>query len=334
MKVSFSNLAVRGIATSLPIDKLDIDSLGSRFGINEVKRVVTSTGIKAVRIARNGMKISDLYLAASNHLLEALNISAKTIDAIVVVSQTHDAIMPATSVILQYKLGLNNQAVAFDISYGCSGYIYGLYQASMLIASGGCKRVLLCAGDLITPLLHPDDHQVRLMFGDAASATLIEQGNDDVDFILKTNGSGMNHLKAEKINRDDLVKTGYLHMNGAEIMEFALREVPSIIKELLCIKNWSSDEVGTYALHQANYFMLNYLRKKMQLNKLAVPIAVENVGNTGSASIPLVLSLTHERLRHEDRLNKVLMCGFGVGLSWAVAALNLRNTTILAPVEI
>lgn len=247
-------------------------------------------------------------------------------------SQTHDAIMPATSVMMQHRLGMSTEAVAFDISYGCSGYVYGLYQASMLISSGGCKRVLLCAGDVITPLLDPLDRNVRMVFGDAGSATLIENGTDSIAFSLNTDGSGMHHLRAAKSNAK-ANHDSYLYMNGAAVMEFALREVPTTINKLLKMKDWKADEVGTYAFHQANGFMLNYLRKKMELPKQAVPITVENTGNTGPASIPLALSLTKDRLCDEGRLDKVIMCGFGVGLSWASAGMNLGNTLILPPVE-
>lgn len=343
VKISFENLSVTGVAVAIPKNKLNMSSLNDEFGNNEVKRIIASTGISSVRVADSNVNASDLCFAATINLLENIKIPAETIDAIVFVSQTPDAIMPATSVMLQHRLGMSTNVVAFDISYGCSGYVYGLYQAAMLIASGGCKRVLLCAGDVITTLLHPSDRQVRMVFGDAGSATLIEKGTDRIAFSLKTDGSGMHHLRAAKssVNSKSLNpivqgqsdREGYLYMNGAAIMEFALREVPLMINELLSMKNWQSDEVGTFAFHQANEFMLNYLRKKMALSKQAVPIAVENTGNTGPASIPVVLSLTQDRLREENRLGKVVMCGFGVGLSWASAGLDLSKTLILSPVE-
>lgn len=329
MKVSFSGLAVTGITATLPKNKMDLAALGKKFGENEVKRIMASTGIKRVGIADEEVNASDLCLVAANNLLKKMNVAANTLDAIIFISQTPDAIMPATSVMLQDRLGMSTRAVAFDISYGCSGYIYGLYQAAMLISSGGCNKVLLCAGDVISPLLHPLDKHVRMVFGDAGSATVIERGDDEVAFTFKTDGSGSQHLRTAKITNQQT----YLHMDGSAVMEFALREVPAIVQELLSMKKWQNDEVGTYAFHQANFFMLNYLRKKMQLTKEAVPIAVENNGNTGSASIPLTLSLTHNGLRHEDRLNKVVMCGFGVGLSLGAVGLNLSKTIILPPTD-
>lgn len=334
MRISIPNISVRGISTALPKDKLDISSLGARFGDNEIKRIMMSTGIQSVHVAQKELKLSDLCIAAGQHLLDGCQIPAKEVDGIIVVSQSHDSIMPATSVKLQHLLGLSQDSVAFDISYGCSGYIYGLYQASMMISSGSCERVLLFAGDIITPLLNPEDHQVRTVFGDAVSATLIDKGEDCIDLILKTDGSGMDHLKADKLIENEWGSQNYLYMNGAEIMEFALREVPLVISELLEMKGWSFDDVGTFFLHQANSFMLNYLRKKMRLAKDTVPVAVENTGNTGSASIPLTISLRHEALAKEDCLRKVVLCGFGVGLSWGAAGVNLSNATVLPPIEV
>lgn len=332
MNISFKNVSVSGIAVALPKDKLNLSSLGDLYGVNEVKRIMASTGISTIPVADEKTKTSDLCLAAAKNLLHSANILVDSIDAIVFVSQTHDAIMPATSVMLQHRLGLKTDAVAFDISYGCSGYVYGLYQAAMLITSGGCKRVLLCTGDVITPLLHPSDRNVRMVFGDAGSATLIEHGEDSISFSLKSDGSGMDYLKANK-QKNEISTDNYLYMNGAAVMEFALREVPVMVNELLKIKNWQADEVGAFIFHQANEFMLNYLRKKMALSKQAVPIAVENTGNTSSASIPLTLALTGDQLYQEDRLNKVILCGFGVGLSWAAAGLDLSKTLILSPLE-
>ncbi|MBV9576547.1 MAG: ketoacyl-ACP synthase III [Gammaproteobacteria bacterium] len=330
MNTSFENISVSGIAVALPHNKLELSSLSQLYGTNEVQRIMANTGISAVRVADAQTKTSDLCFMAARELIAKMTVNS--VDAIVFVSQTHDAVMPATSVMLQHRLGLSTNTVAFDISYGCSGYVYGLYQAAMLIAAGGCQRVLLCTGDVITPLLYPTDKHVRLVFGDAGSATLIERGNDCLSFILRSDGSGMDHLKAAK-QKNEITHDGYLHMNGSAIMEFALREVPKMIAELLQVKNWHAEEVGSYVLHQANEFMLNYLRKKMALSKEAVPIAVENTGNTSSASIPLTLALTSDRLRQENRLNKAILCGFGVGLSWAATSLDLSKALILSPLE-
>lgn len=330
MNVLIENVTVSGVASAIPRNSFDLNTLMTEFGVNEVNRIIESTGIKRIRVASNGMKASDLCYAAAINLLSTNRIDPASIDAIVFVSQTPDVIMPATSAILQHKLGLSTQVIALDINYGCSGYVYGLYVSSLLIASGGCKKVLLCAGDVITPLINSNDRNVRMVFGDAGSATIIERGSDSIGFSIKTDGSGSEFLRA----KSDEYGKSYIHMNGSAVMEFALRDVPFVIDEVLKVKEWKSNEVGVFALHQANYFMLNYLRKKMKLEQSAVPISVENTGNTGPASIPLLLSLQHKLLRSSDRLFKTVMCGFGVGLSCAAVGLNLTNTSILDPIEI
>jgi 3-oxoacyl-[acyl-carrier-protein] synthase-3 len=330
MNTIINNVKVSAISVAIPKNYLDLDSLKSVYGENEVKRIIDSTGIKKVRVAEAGMKTSDLCYAAARNLMSQIHLEPMDVDAIVLVTQTSDGVMPATSVTLQHKLGLPTHVVALDINYGCSGYVYGLYISSLLIASGGCKKVLMCAGDVITPLIKPNDRNVRMVFGDAGSATLVEKGDDNIAFSIKTDGSGKDFLKT--INDDGI--DPYIAMDGAAVMTFALRDVPFIIDQLLGIKEWKHDEVGVYALHQANKFMLNYLRKKMKINKINLPISVEDTGNTGPASIPLLLTQLHQQIQQDGKLTKSILCGFGVGLSCAAAALNLADTIMLDPIEI
>ncbi len=349
MKSTFSKPVIKGIACAFPQKVLDLTTLSPQYGIDEIKRIIASTGIEKIRVASENQCTSDLCAAAAEELFLKLEIDPNTVDGIIFVSQTPDYKMPATSAILQYRLGLPTTAVAFDINYGCSGFVYGLYQASMLISSGGCKRVLVCVGDISTRLVHPEDRSVRMVFGDAGSATLVEKGEGNIHFNLRTDGSGAEHLiipaGGSRLPLNEETSIPYktddgnvrnketVYMNGMEIMSFALREIPPMINELLSQVGWKKEEVGTYALHQANKFMLDYLRKKMKLTKNSVPIAVSAVGNTGPASIPLMLSQMHESLRKENQLEKVICCGFGVGLSWAACSLDLSSTIILDPFE-
>lgn len=341
MQAQFSNITISGISAGLPKISLDLMKLSEEFGEHEVKRIIANTGIRAVRVAEKGMQTSDLCFAAAQNLFEKLNTDLKTIDGIVFVSQTPDRIAPATSVLLQDRLGLPNNAVAFDINYGCSGYIYGLYQAALLLNAGGCQRVLVCSGDVITPLLHEKDRHVRMLLGDAGTATLVEKGDDSWNIALKSDGSGASHLTAAKVFPNSILsndihdlKNGYYHMDGTQVMGFALKAVPEIIDELLHLKRWHKSEVDTFVLHQPNFFMLNFLRKKMSIPESAVPIAVEDVGNTGPASIPLLLTMKGEELKNKQQLKKTILCGFGVGLSWGGIGLDLSKTQFFSPVEI
>lgn len=320
-----NNLKVTAIAAAVPQNEVLMTDFYSRFGENEVKRIGLNTGIKSVRLAPKGLKTSDLCISAANVLFEKLAINRSEIDALIFVSQTPDYRMPATSCILQDKLSLSKNIVTFDINYGCSAYVYGLYQAGLLVSSGNCKKVLLCVGDTISQYLDPDDQKTQLILGDGAAVSLIEQGEEKWAFSLKTDGEGYQALIIDKNNTgDDL----YLKMDGAAIMEFALREVPPIIEKVIELKSWKKDEVGRIVFHQANSFMINYLRKTMRLAKDKVPIAVESYGNTGPASIPLTLchQAMHDQVCNDEN---IILSGFGVGLSWGAVALSLANTQFL-----
>jgi 3-oxoacyl-[acyl-carrier-protein] synthase-3 len=324
VEITLPNLAIRAISAALPQKSVSLLSLFPQEVHEDIARIQRSTGIQSVRMAENETTF-DLCLAAGKHLL---NHSAKASDigGIVVVTQTPTHRLPAMSVMLQEALGLSQQVVAFDIAYGCSGYVYGLYQAALLIHSGSCKQVLVLSGDVITPYLSSEDRNTRLVLGDGASATLVEKGQDSFSFVMGCDGAGAHHLSAP-INDT-------LFMNGMEVMNFALREVPPMVSRLRELKQWAPLDVTLYGLHQANAFMLHYLTKVMQLDKEKVPVAVDHVGNTGPASIPLMLSLNKKIfLQTPSMLEKVILCGFGTGLSWAGVALSLAKALILAPVD-
>jgi 3-oxoacyl-[acyl-carrier-protein] synthase-3 len=278
-------------------------------------------------------------------LFNGLGISPSSIDGIVFVSQTPDYILPATSAALQHRLGIPIESVAFDINYGCSGYIYGLFQAALLVSTGACENVLVCAGDVTTQLINHQDRSVRMLFGDAGSASLVSKGENSMAFNIKTDGAGGRHLiipaggmRYPRDERSKICSTREngnirsdddLFMDGMEIMSFALKEVPGIIDELLDHNKWSKDDVGTFGFHQANRFMLNYLRKKMKLPEGKVPVVVEGIGNSGPASIPVMLTDESVRSRDVSLLGKVVLCGFGVGLSWGAVGLDLTDTILI-----
>ena len=215
MNIRLKNLAIKGISAVIPKNKLDLTTLEDKFGLNEIKRVMMSTGIESVGIALPHQKASDFCLEAARNLMAALAIAPESVDAIIFVSQTPDYKMPATSCILQGKLQLPKTAIALDINYGCSGYIYGLYQASLLINSGSCKRVLICVGDTISQYLNPDDQKVRLVFGDGGAATIVEQGTHDIAFNIMTDGTGFQHLMIDKTKEGG---DAYLHMNVSVLL--------------------------------------------------------------------------------------------------------------------
>lgn len=327
MQVKLAGLNFTAVATALPRDKLIISDLYNQYGKKEVDRIVMSTGIHSLGIANAETNASDLCMSAAEYLFNETKIERESIDAIIFISQTPDYKMPATSCILQNKLNLKKGVVAFDINYGCSGYIYGLYQAALLIATKSCQKVLVCAGDTMTRYLHPDDHKVRLLLGDAGSATIIESGNDEWAFDIQTDGGGFDKLI---IPKDKEMHDSHLYMDGAAIMEFALTEVHKSFNLVLEQMGWCKNEISHAILHQPNEFMLTYLRKKLQLTKEQVPISVKEYGNTGPASIPLTMC---DQFHEVDKfVEKSVLSGFGVGLSWGSIALNLSDSIMYKPI--
>ena len=354
MQTFLHGFKITAIATALPRPEYDLRGLAKLYGQEEVERIIASTGIERVRIAPAGVCASDLCQAAAEKLLAELAVDRQTIDGILLVSQTPDWLLPATACALQDRLGLSRETVAMDILYGCSAYVYGLFQAGLLIQGRACKRILVCVGDTISRLVHPRDKAARMVFGDGGSATLVEtdKTNPTWPFILRTDGAGGQHLRvaaggarlprspetaqAKKRESANWRSPENVYMNGMEILNFSLREVPPTIRDLVAMQNWMDADLdqGAVILHQANRFMVDYLRRKMKLSQEAVPVAVRNIGNTGPATIPLALSLCHRELARQNRLARTVMCGFGAGLSWGATAADLSRTIILDPVDL
>lgn len=349
MKCPFENVDILGVAATVPAQTLDLGGLGSEYGELEVANIMASTGIEALRIAPPGVTASDLCAHSAQNLLQALDIGPSEIDGIVFVSQTPDYVLPATSACLQHRLGIRKDAPAFDISHGCSGYIYGLFQATMLVSSGACQNVLLCVGDTITRYVHPGDRAVRMVFGDGGSATLVSRGTRRSFYSIYSDGSGAEQLmiraggarhpksaasSLERADQDGNVRSDEnLFMSGTDIMQFALREVPKVIDEVIQLNGWTKDAVGFYGLHQANKFMVNYLAKKCKIQNGLAPVSLATTGNIGSASIPLLLASIGETYPR-NRMQKAVLCGFGVGLSWGACAVELDSALLLAPLTL
>lgn len=333
MIVSIDGVRVSAITAALPETKLDMASLAAEHGELEIRRIVESTGIRSVRVA-GGLSTGDLCTAAAEHLFMHAQVDTAAIDAVVAVTQTPDDFMPGAAVGLQARLGLSGECLAFDIDYGCSGYVYGLLQACLLVQAG-CRSVLVCTGDVTTKLIKPGDRHVQMVFGDAASASLVEAGDGRIDFACRTDGRGAAHLRTPiEYESGPLgsARVGHLHMSGNEVMNFALSRVPPLIDSLLAHCGIEREALDLVALHQANQFMLRYLRKIMKLSAEQTPIALSDVGNTGPSSIPLLLALGHGL--DARPLKQSLLCGFGIGLSLAAARLDLSTTRLIAPVDV
>lgn len=348
MKFIIENLSIRAVGAWLPPNVLELSSLSEQFGANEVSSIIKTTGVERVRVVDNSMTSSDMCFNATESLFEQDGFDKSKIDGLVFVSQTTDWILPATSVSLQDRLGLSKETLCIDVHYGCSGYIYGLLQAASWIACGACQNVLLLAGDTTSRMINEHDKSLRLVFGDCGTATIVSKGEDRIGFNIQSDGSGADRLivpaggfrlpssKETSVLEWDEDKNGRtkndLFMDGMAIFNFAITKVHKNINTLVEEMGWQKEDVGFYGLHQANEFMVNYVCKKLKVNKSLVPVNVRDYGNTGPATLPLLLSDVCTN-NHDYYLQKSILSGFGVGLSWGSVALDLSKTHFYSPIN-
>lgn len=348
MKTIINNVYVRAVNSWLPKTNVELRSFASLYGEAEVESIIKATGVERVRITDETMTSSDMCFNAAEALFEQEKYDRSLIDGLVFVSQTTDWILPATSISLQDRLGLSKDVVCVDIHYGCSGYIYGLFLAASWIACGACENVLVLAGDTTSRMINEHDKSLRLVFGDCGTASIISKGTGQMGFHIQSDGSGSDRLivpaggfrlpisEETSVLEWDEDKNGRskndLFMDGMAIFNFAITKVHKNINTLIEDMGWQKEDVGFYGLHQANEFMVNYVRKKLKVAEELTPVNVKDYGNTGPATIPLLLSDLCSS-KHPYDLRKVIMSGFGVGLSWGSVATDLSQTHFYSPIN-
>ena len=311
---------ITNISTYLPPCILSNQELASRFPQWSSQRIYEKTGIRNRRISAPDQTAGDLALKAAQRLFINCAIHPHEIDILLLVTQTPDQSLPSTSCRIHHQLGLSNSCGAFDLNQGCSGYIYGLSVADGMIASGIAKTVLLLTADTYSKLIDPTDQSVATLFGDGATATLIQHDNNQkVSNIgptsLGTDGSGGKFLKCDFGGwRLPPSEQQPLQMDGPSVLSFTLSVIPKAFNDYLKSNTLSLDDYDFVVFHQANKFILDKLYAKVGASSKGI-ISMEETGNTVSSSIPFALS---QLLGNSDVNNcrKVLLGGFGVGLSW------------------
>jgi 3-oxoacyl-[acyl-carrier-protein] synthase-3 len=256
------------------------------------------------------------------------------VTGLILVTQSPDYFLPSSSCMAHKWLGLSDQCATFDVGLGCSGYPYGLYLAATMLKAGGQQRILMLHGE--TPSLFPsaDDHATTLLFGDAGSATALESdaAAPAAHFCLQTDGSGYDGLIIRGGAYRDRVPADprdlRLHMDGAGIFNFTIKRVPPLIKDTLQFANLQTGDVDWYLFHQSNRFIMKHLAKKCGLPEERVPFVLDRFGNSGGPSV--ALALTQGVPAEPRRDMRVMMLGYGVGLSWSSA---LAQIDARAPLE-
>ena len=330
---------IRAICSSVPDRLFDNLTETTAFDRKDVEKVVKLAGVRTRYMASDELCSSDLCAAAAKRVLERLDWDPQTVDALIFVTQSQDYLLPSTACLVQHWLGLSDACAAFDVGLGCSGYPYGLWLASMMLAGGGPKRVLLLHGETPTRFSDRSDRSVALLFGDAGSATALEASGegDDWWFSLHTDGSGWRDLIIEGGGFRDRfpldAKKHFVSMNGAGIFNFAIKRIPPTIQETLAAAGVTRESIDYFILHQSNLFIMRHLAQKMGIPEAKIPLSIERFGSAGGPSVPLTLTQGGIQ-RPADRALRLLLVGYGVGLSWGSALLSLPPDAVLDHVEV
>ncbi len=344
--LSIPSVEVRGIAACVPKNvERNIESILIP-DVHEREKLIASTGVVERRVSPEGCCSSDLCFYASEKLLQELAWDPSSINALVFVSQTPDYILPATACILQDRLGLSKDCLAFDISLGCSGWVYGMSVVSSLLSKGSVKRALLLCGDLTTRQNSYLDRSSYPLFGDAGTATALEYSETakGIKVHLATDGSGKDtiiipdggyrnpvtssSLEFVDLGEGKVVSGLHSRLDGMGVFSFAISKAPKSVRALCEEYQINLEDVDFFPFHQANMFLNETIRKKLKIDPDKMPYCLDRFGNTSCASLPLTMVVCRSENLRNDHM-RILGCAFGVGLSWG--SIYLETDRIVVP---
>ena len=346
-KITFQGVGITALSACVPKEVYHNKDLGYLIPQEEIEKTIDNIGIVERRIAAPDVMASDLCFKAAQQLMQDNDIQPESIDVLLFMSQTADYRIPATSCLLQHRLGLPKDTMCFDISLGCSGYIYALSTAFAYASIPGVNRVLLLDGETFSKIVNRRDKVDWPLYGDAGTATLIEKGDfGQSTFLLYTDGSGEDKLKIHAGMRNPITPESCIEreqeegnirsdlevfMDGMDVFNFAISKVPKSIKLLLNETGKTIDDVDYLVFHQANRFMMDFFVKKLKISHDCVPYCIHKYGNTSSASVPLTIS--SELCGKLKGSHTVVLSAFGAGLSWGSAIMTTRDCNVSPVVE-
>lgn len=344
----FNHIKVGGVASAVPTEIVKVSDFAEKYGEEYVGKFSASTGIKQFRRTKPHQTASDLCFVAAEKIISEKNINREEIGALVFVAHSTDYRRPATACVLHKRLGLDKNCVAYDISLGCSAFVYGMQVVCSMMANSDIDKALLLVGETLTKMVNPEDKSVNMLFGDGGAAILLEKTEEQTTIkgLLKTDGTGykaiiapgggfrnMNAPTDDFLWKDGNVRSLYnTNMQGEDVFAFTISQVPRTIKEFLAKTEKDINEYDCLAFHQANKYISQMLCKKLKCSEEKMPLCLDRFGNTSAPAIPLVLCDTYG----DDGSGKdlsILTCGFGVGLSWGVCSLSLNTNDIYPIVE-
>jgi 3-oxoacyl-[acyl-carrier-protein] synthase-3 len=349
-----NNDRIVGLAACVPAEIEENKDLSLFPSPEEKLKFMEATGVERRRVAKQGVCTSDLCFASAEKLITELCWEKSEIECLVFVTTSPDYIIPATSCILQDRLGLSKECMSFDISLGCSGWVYGLSTIASIVSASKFKKALLLAGDTTTQLKSPKDKSTWPLFGDAGTATAIEYCDDCIGLKTHIATDGKNYqaimiqdgghrhpfslesLKEHEYKEGIIRNNLQTRMNGIDVFSFGISKAPQSVRLLFKKFILGNDEIDFFIFHQANKYMNEIIRKKLDIPLEKVPYSLKNFGNTSSASIPLTMvSELWERINSSDTQSiNIVACGFGVGLSYGSVMFNLNNAICCRLIEL
>lgn len=349
--LSFRNVGISGLAGAVPRHVINNYDYDLYFKKDDIKEIVGKIGVKERRFADKNTCSSDLCYAAAERLLDDMNINREDIDLLIFISQTPDYRMPATSVLLQERLKLPTSTITFDINLGCSAFLYGLTVAYSMISAGGITKALILDGETRSKVYSLKDRKTGFLFGDGGIAALIESDEKFGKswFSLNSDGSRESLIKipaggyrkmssCETVTEKTVDDYGNIrseeqgYMNGADVFNFVIREVPRDFNRLLAYSGTELSSIDYFVFHQANSYINGFLANKLKLPEGKIPSTIEKFGNTSSVSIPLTIISELKDLLSDHR--RLLLSGFGVGLTWGTAIIDTKDCYIGQIVEV
>ncbi len=332
---------IAGIECALPERRVSNADLARQHPDWEMDKIAERAGVFERRICAADETALDLGERASEALLERLEVPRAEVDALIMCTQTPDYIMPPNACLLQHRLELPTAIPAFDFTHACSGFVYGLFMANSLIVSGAASSILLVTADTYSRRLHPEDRSTVTLFGDGGAATLVRsaaEGQGEIgEFCMGTDGGNAEifaieaggarvprspETAAPRVDQGGSVSSReHINMDGTRVLAFVRKRVPALVHELLAKTKLSLDDIDLVIFHQGSAMTLDYVERWLSIPPEKTFRNIATVGNTVSASIPIALR-DAERAGRLQKGMRVMLVGFGVGLSWGACLVN------------
>ncbi len=327
-------IGIAGIACAVPDNYVTVESFGSVFGEEIPAKFSAGTGIQSMYKALPEQTASDLAYAAAENLFAHIPLDRNRIGIMLLVTQSPDYRRPSSACVLHKRLGLSTDCAAMEINLGCSGFVYGLQTAMNMMEQSDAEYSLLLIGETASKLVDPKDKSIVMMYGDAGAAILLErQKGAETCSLLRTDGSrfktiilpaggfrDMNPPRERFLCSDGIERTLYdIYMEGTSVFSFSISDVPRALTDYLAHTGTGVEDYDVFAFHQANQFIIKQISRKLKLPADKVPISLNRYGNTGGISIPLTLCDAYGE--NGSGVKRVLMAGFGIGLSWGVTSI-------------